>query len=143
MQPYAPPSGPAWQAYNRSLLASASQVPKPSQWSSDPYSMTYYDGVNVMALAMTAAKSTKPAVFNGYIMKVTEPGPGKTVVDTFAAGKAALQAGKQIQYVGAGGPIVFNRWHSSTGAFEAAKYVNGNPVLVGSVSAAQIAAISR
>jgi branched-chain amino acid transport system substrate-binding protein len=143
MQPYAPPSGPAWQAYNRSLLASGSQVPKPSQWSGDPYSMTYYDGVNVMALAMIAAKSTKPAVFNGYIMKVTEPGPGKTVVGTFAAGKAALQAGKQIQYVGAGGPIVFNRWHNSTGAFEAAKYVKGNPVLVGSVSAAQIAAISR
>ncbi len=119
------------------------QVPKPSQWSSDPYAMTYYDGVNVMALAMTAAKSTKPAVFNGYIMKVTEPGPGKTVVDTFAAGKATLQAGKQIQYVGAGGSIVFNQWHSSTGAFEAAKYMNGNPVLVGSVSAAQIAAISR
>ena len=143
MQPYAPPSGPAWQAYNRSLLASGSQVPKPSQWSGDPYSMTYYDGVNVMALAMIAAKSTKPAVFNGYVMKVTEPGPGKTVVGTFAAGKAALRAGKQIQYVGAGGPIVFNRWHNSTGAFEAAKYVKGNPVLVGSVSAAQIAAISR
>ncbi len=121
MQPYAPPSGPAWQAYNRSLLASASQVPKPAQWSTDPYSMTYYDAVNVMALAVIAAKSTSPAVFNKYVMRVTEPGPGKTVVYTFAAGKAALQAGKQIQYVGAGGPIVFNRWHNSTGAFEAAK----------------------
>jgi branched-chain amino acid transport system substrate-binding protein len=143
MQPYAPPSGPAWQAYNRSLLASGSQVPKPSQWSSDPYSMTYYDAVNVMALAMIAAKSTSPAVFNSYAMKVTEPGAGKTVVDTFAAGRAALQAGQQIQYVGAGGPIVFNRWHNSTGAFEAAKSVKGNLVLVGSVSAAQIAAISR
>ena len=72
-----------------------------------------------------------------------EPGPGKTVVYTFAAGKAALQAGKQIQYAGAGGPIVFNRWHNSTGAFEAAKYVKGSLVLVGSVSAAQIAALSR
>ncbi len=143
MQPYAPPSGPAWQTYNRSLLASGSQVPKPSQWSTDPYSMTYYDGVNVMALAMIAAKSTSPAVFNKYVMKVTEPGPGKTVVGTYAAGKAALQAGKQIQYVGAGGPIVFNRWHNSTGAFEAARYVKGSIVLVGSVSAAQIAAISR
>jgi branched-chain amino acid transport system substrate-binding protein len=143
MQPYAPPSGPAWQAFNQSLLASGSQVPKPSQWSSDPYSMTYYDGVNVMALAMLAAKSTSPAVFNADIMKVTEPGPGKTVVSTFAAGKAALKAGKQIQYVGAGGPIVFNRWHNSTGAFEAAKYVNGKLVLTGSVSAAQIAALSR
>lgn len=143
MQPYAPPAGAAWQAYNRSLLASGSQVPKPSQWSSDPYSMTYYDGVNVMALAMLAAKSTSPAAFNKFISKVTEPGPGKTVVNTYAAGKAALKAGKQIQYVGAGGPIVFNRWHNSTGAFEAARYVRGKLTLVGSVSAAQIAAISR
>jgi len=143
MQPYAPASGPAWQAYNKSLLASASQVPKPSQWSTDPYSMTYYDGVNVMALAAIAAKSTSPKVFNPYILKVTEPGPGKTVVTTFAAGKAALTAGKQIQYVGAGGPIVFNQWHNSTGAFEAAKYLKGNPVIVGSVSAAQIASLSR
>jgi branched-chain amino acid transport system substrate-binding protein len=143
MQPYAPPSGPAWQAFNRSLLASGSQVPKPSQWSSDPYSMTYYDAVNVMALAMLAAKTTSPAVFNSYVMKVTEPGSGKQVVNTFAAGKAALKAGKQIQYVGAGGPIVFNHWHNSTGAFEAAKYVGGKLALVGSVSAAQIAAISR
>lgn len=143
MQPYAPPSGAAWQAYNRSLLASASQVPKPGQWSSDPYSMTYYDAVNVMALAILAAKSTSPAVFNKYVTRVTEPGSGKTVVTTFAAGKAALRAGKQIQYVGAGGPIVFNHWHNSTGAFEAAKYLNGKLALVGSVSAAQIAAISR
>jgi ABC-type branched-subunit amino acid transport system substrate-binding protein len=143
MQPYAPPSGTAWQAYNTSLLASAAQVPKPAQWSSDPYSMTYYDGVNVMALAMLAAKSTSPAVFDRYIMNVTEPGAGKTVVYTFAAGKAALRAGKQIQYVGAGGPIVFNQWHNSTGAFEAAKYVNGKVVLVGSVSATQIAALSK
>ena len=143
MQPYAPPSGPAWQTYNKALLASGSQVPKPSQWSSDPYSMTYYDAVNVMALAMLAAKSTSPAVFNKDVMTVTEPGSGKTVVTSFAAGKAALAAGKQIQYVGAGGPIVFNQWHNSTGAFEAAKYTSGNLVLVGSVSAAQIAAISR
>jgi len=143
MQPYAPPSGPAWQTYNKALLASASQVPKPSQWSTDPYSMTDYDAVNVMALAMLAAKSTSPAVFNKDIMTVTAPGSGKTVVTSFAAGKAALAAGKQIQYVGAGGPIVFDQWHNSTGAFEAVKDVNGNPVLVGSVSAAQIAAISR
>jgi ABC-type branched-subunit amino acid transport system substrate-binding protein len=143
MQPYAPPSGPAWQTYNKALLASASQVPKPGQWSTDPYSMTDYDAVNVMALAMLAAKSTSPAAFNKDVMTVTKPAPGKTVVTSFAAGKAALAAGKQIQYVGAGGPIVFDQWHNSTGAFEAAKQVDGNPVLVGSVSAAQIAAISK
>jgi len=143
MQPFAPPTGPGWQAYNRSLLASSSQVPKPGQWSADPYSMTYYDGVVVMALAILAAKSTNPAMFNNYILQVTEPGSGKTVVNTFAQGKAALKAGKQIQYVGAGGPIVFNFWHNSTGAFEAARYVNGKIVQVGRVSAAQIAALSK
>ena len=143
MQPYAPPQGPAWQAFDHSLLASGSQVPKPAQWATDPYSMTYYDAVNVMALAMLAAKSVSPATFDRFVPAVTEPGAGKTVVSTFAAGKAALRAGKQIQYIGAGGPIVFNHWHNSTGAFEAARYVNGNVVLTGSVSAAQIAAISR
>jgi branched-chain amino acid transport system substrate-binding protein len=143
MQPYAPTTGPAWKTFNTALLASKAQVPQPGQWSSDPYSMTYYDGVNIMALAMLAAHSTSPAVFDKDITAVTEPGPGKTVVTSFAAGKAALAAGKQIQYVGAGGPIVFNQWHNSTGAFEAAQYVSGNVNLVGSVTAAQIAAISK
>jgi ABC-type branched-subunit amino acid transport system substrate-binding protein len=143
MQPYAPTTGPAWQTFNTALLASKAQVPQPGQWSSDPYSMTYYDGVNIMALAMLAAHSTSPAVFDKDITAVTEPGPGKTIVTSFAAGKAALAAGKQIQYVGAGGPIVFNQWHNSTGAFEAAQYVSGNVNLVGSVTAAQIAAISK
>lgn len=142
MQPYAPPSGPAWQAFNSALLASSSQVPNPGQWSTDPYSMTYYDGVNIMALAMIEAKSTDPSAFNADIIKVTAPGAGKTVVYTFAQGEQALKAGKQIQYVGAGGPIVFNQWHNSTGAFEAARDVNGKIELVGSVSAAAIASLS-
>jgi branched-chain amino acid transport system substrate-binding protein len=143
MQPYAPATGPAWEAYNKSLLASTSKVPKPSQWSTDPYSMTYYDGVVVMALAMIAANSTNPSVFNSYITQVTEPGSGKTVVNTFAAGKAALRAGKQIQYVGAGGPIAFNFWHNSTGAFEAAHYLNGQVKRAGEITAAAIAQLSK
>lgn len=143
MQPYAPASGPAWLTFNKALLASSSQVPNPSQWATDPYAMTYYDGVTTMALAMVAANSTQPAVFNGFIAKVTEPGAGKTVVYSFAQGEQALKAGKQIQYIGAGGPIAFNTWHNSTGAFEAAHYVSGKTTLVGSVSAAQIATLSK
>ncbi len=142
MQPYAPPSGPAWKTYNEALLAAAAQVPDPAQWNSDPYSMTYYDAVVVMALGMLAAKSTDPSVFNDFILKVTTAGSGKTVVHSFDEGKAALAAGKQIQYVGAGGPIAFNQWHNSTGAFEAAGYVSGKVKLAGSVSAADTAALS-
>jgi ABC-type branched-subunit amino acid transport system substrate-binding protein len=141
MQPYAPPSGPAWQAFHEALLASSAQVPDSKQWASDPYSMTYYDAVNTMALAMVSSKSVDPKVFNRFIMKVTEPGSGKVVVHSFAEGKKKLAEGNSIQYVGAGGPIIFNHWHSSTGAFEAATYVNGNLKLVGSVSAAAIASL--
>jgi len=141
MQPYAPANTPGWTVYNKSLLTSG--ISNPSQWSTDPYSMTYYDGVVVMALAMIAANSTNPSVFNAYITQVTEPGSGKTVVHTYAAGRAALRAGKQIQYVGAGGPIVFNFWHNSTGAFEAAQYVNGQLKVAGTVTAAQIAQLTK
>jgi len=32
-----------WQAYNRTRWRSPDRCPKPSQWRSDPYSMTNYD----------------------------------------------------------------------------------------------------
>src|SRR5437660_67242 len=115
----APATGTAWKVYNTALLASKKSVPNPSQWSSDPYSMTYYDGVNLMALAMLKANSTKPSDFASQIAGLTTPKPGGEVVYSFAQGKQALAAGKQIQYVGAGGPIVFDKWHNSSGAYEA------------------------
>jgi branched-chain amino acid transport system substrate-binding protein len=142
-QPYAPPSGPGWQVYNKNLLASAS-VPKPAQWSTDSYTMTAYDGVIVMALAATAAKSTNPAVWDASIMAVTSASPGAVVVHSFAAGVAALQAGKKIDYIGAAGTIAFNQWHNSTGGFEIAAYqTNGNLNLVDSISAADLAPLSK
>lgn len=121
-QPYAPVGGPAWAIFNKQLLASGSSVPNPSQWSADPYSMAAYDAVNIMALAMTAAGSTSSAVYNGYIERITTAGAGKTVVDSFAAGKSALAAGKSIQYVGATGATAFDRWHNSPGSFTATAY---------------------
>jgi ABC-type branched-subunit amino acid transport system substrate-binding protein len=142
-QPYAPASGAAWQLFNKNLLASAS-VPKPAQWSTDSYTMTDYDSVVVMALAATAAKSTSPAVFNKDVMTVTEPGSGKTVVTSFAAGKAALAAGKQIQYVGAAGVIDFNKWHNSGGGFEIAAYKpNGDLAPVNTITAANLAPLIK
>ncbi|MGH7642932.1 MAG: ABC transporter substrate-binding protein [Candidatus Dormibacteria bacterium] len=143
MQPYAPPTGTAWKIFNNALLASRSSVPSPGQWTADPYTMTFYDAVNVIALSILEAHSTSRSAYNKDVLKVTAPGAGKTVVYSFAAGKKALAAGKSIQYIGAGGPIVFNRWHNSTGAFEAAKYVHHKLKLVGSVSAQKIATLSK
>jgi branched-chain amino acid transport system substrate-binding protein len=106
--------------------------------------MTYYDSVVVMALAATLTKSTSPAVFNKDVMTVTEPGSGKTVVTSFAAGKAALAAGKRIQYVGAAGVIDFNKWHNSAGGFEIAAYQqNGDLTLVNSITAANLAPLIK
>jgi ABC-type branched-subunit amino acid transport system substrate-binding protein len=137
-QPYAPASGPGWQVYNKNLLASGS-VPKPEQWSTDSYTMTYYDSVIVMALAAITAKNTSPAVWNASIPAVTTASRGAVVVHSFAAGVAALHAGKKIDYVGAAGAIDFDKWHNSGGSFEIAAYQsNGNLNQVRTITATQL-----
>ena len=89
--------------------------------------MVDYDGVIIMALAATAAKSTTPSVWNAYIPAVTTASPGAVVVHSYADGVAALQAGKTIDYVGATGLIALNQYHNSTGGFEVSAYQpNGN-----------------
>lgn len=121
-QPYAPLTGAAYQEWRKELAAVATKVPQPvSQWETDSYSMSYWDNVNLMALAAEMAKSTNPQVFTPYIVKITTPKPGAVIVHSFAAGKQALLAGKQIQYVGAVGPIVFDQWRNSPGQFEIVK----------------------
>jgi len=119
MEPYSIP-GPATQVFARAMAESAKQVPSyaKSDDGSNPI-QNAYDDVNIMALAMVAAHSVTPAVYNTYIESVVQPGKGKVVVSTYAAGKKALEAGKKIRYVGAIGPITFNRYHNSTGVFAA------------------------
>lgn len=129
--------------FQASLKATKSKVPPPWQsYMSNPFSQTYYDGVIATALAMNAAHSTNPAVFNSYISKVTNPGPGKTVVYTYAQGVAALKAGKQIQYYGATGVIDFNKYHNSDGNQEAVQSsASFSPISLGVVTAKSIEAV--
>jgi len=139
---YSPPTTTAYRTYTAALLASSKQVPQPSQWDADLYSVADCDSVVIMALAMDAAHSTKPSVYDGYITKVTSPASGAVVVNTYAAGKAALAAGKHIQYVGAVGPTVFDRWHNSGQGFAIERYTKGNWAVSALVSAAEIKAAS-
>jgi ABC-type branched-subunit amino acid transport system substrate-binding protein len=139
VEPYAP-NFPGTRYFNQALLADGKQVPNPSQWLGQEYSTAPFDGLIILSLAMTEAHSTNPAVFNRYILSVTAPGPGKTVVYSYGAGVAALKAGKKIQYVGAGGPTIFNRWHNAAGEYGVYQYVNGNLKLAGIITAAQLAA---
>lgn len=136
-------STPAVTAYQHAVLADKNQVPSPYQsYLSNPFSITYYDGLVALALAMDATHSTTPSVFNDAMPSVTNPGPGKTVVYTYPQGKAALAAGKKIQYVGATGVINFNQYHNSFGDQEAVGSTSKlGPVPLGKVTAQQVQAV--
>jgi ABC-type branched-subunit amino acid transport system substrate-binding protein len=113
----APPSEAA-NLYNQALLKSGSGIQKPlNQWVNNPYGLSEWDFITSEALAMLEAHSVDPHKFNPYIAKVTAPSSGAVKVDSFAAGKKALAAGKKIQFVGGLGLTVYNRYHNSAGTF--------------------------
>jgi ABC-type branched-subunit amino acid transport system substrate-binding protein len=107
-------SGAGAAAYIAALRAISKSYPTAMQYVSDPQAQYTYDTVLIFALAIEAAKSTNPQVFNSYITKITSGTAGATQVKTFAAGKAALTSGKSIRYLGLIGPISFDAAHTST-----------------------------
>jgi ABC-type branched-subunit amino acid transport system substrate-binding protein len=113
--PYVNLQGPGYNEYKTELLAQSGAVKNPAQYVGQPYAISDFDAVAITALAMTMAKSTTPTVYNADITKVTAA--GGTVVHNYADALAALKAGKSIQYVGASGPLVFNKYHSAGRAF--------------------------
>jgi ABC-type branched-subunit amino acid transport system substrate-binding protein len=115
--PYVGLSGPSYDLYKQWLLTLGGKVQDPSQYVGQTYAISDYDAVNITELAMVEANSTSPGVYNGFITKVTAPAPGAVVVHGYAAGLAALKAGKKIQYVGASGPLVFDAYHSAEREF--------------------------
>jgi hypothetical protein len=144
LQPYTPPQGPAYLAFKAGLLSDGKQIPNASQWAADPYTMTDYDGAIVMALAMLKAHSIQPQVYNSAVMDITQPGAGKTLVYSFAEGKAALAQGKSIRYIGAGGTIAFNQWHNNSQPFSAVGYTtSGASRIAGIVNATDVAQVAR
>lgn len=138
-EPYAALSGQAYQAWSSALTAAGSNtaMPKPlSKWRQDTFAMMGWDAFNLMALAMEEAKTTTPSAYNPYIRKVASGGPGAIVVHSFAQGSKLLSEGKKIQYVGALGPIAFDKYRNSPGGFE---QINANrQKIIGTESAAQI-----
>jgi len=137
---YSSMTSDAYKTYITALLASAKQVPQPSQWEADLYSVADYDSVVIMALAMDLAHSVSPSVYNSYITKVTNPSKGAVVVHTYAEGKAAIAKGKRIQYVGAVGSIVFDRWHNAGQGFAIERYKSGNWALSSILTSSEIKA---
>jgi hypothetical protein len=99
--------------------------------------------MNLAALAMIAAHSTDVAKWQPFITTIGDGVPGAVVVNSFAAGVAALKAGKKIRYIGPGGPTSFDAFHDSPGIFQIDTYSPTGAVKVsGSISAAQLRAVS-
>ncbi len=140
-------SGPAYDAFTQALLAvkgkvSGAQTGNFSTYFTAPGAVHLYDGMNLAALAMVAAHSTDVAKWKPWITTIGNGVPGAVVVSSFAAGVAALKAGKQIRYIGPGGPTSFDAYHDSPGIFQIDTYSPTGAVIVsGNITAAQLRAV--
>jgi ABC-type branched-subunit amino acid transport system substrate-binding protein len=69
--------------------------------------VNYWDSLNVIALAMTKAKSADPNKWIRYVRWVTNDLSAKRVYN-FAQGRRLIHQGKRIQYIGTKGSMFFN-----------------------------------
>lgn len=141
-------SGPAYNAFTQALLAvkgkvNGAQTGNFSTYFTAPGAVHLYDGMNLAALAMVAAGSTDTAKWMPWIAKIGDGVPGAVVVNSFAQGVAALKAGKQIRYIGPGGPTSFDAYHDSPGIFQIDAYSPTGAVLVtGNITATELRAVA-
>ena len=132
------PTSHAFSVY-KSAVYGASQIKDPATILGVGVIASIYDGINLMGLAMQQAHSTSGPAYNAGISKIAAGTPGAVTVDSYAAGLAALKAGKQIHYEGVGGPIHFNAFHNSPGNFSASGFdASGNPTLLGVIPGTQV-----
>lgn len=126
---------PANEAFNSTIQSLGSKIRNPSQYATDYYTQSLYDGIILASLAMLQAHSTSAPSWAPLITKLTNGSPGAVTVSTFAQGKAALAAGKQIRYVGAIGPITLDQYHNSRAPFVVERFTPGTykPVVVGHI----------
>ena len=133
---------PAYPLFKRLVMAQAGKVKGVGNFSTllaANGTVHLYDAINLAALAMVESKSTKGSVYKKDILSIAAGVPGAKVVTSFAAGVAALKAGKKIQYEGVGGTYKFDAYHTSFGAFQDDQYTaSGSTTSVGVISAAQL-----
>ena len=104
--------GPGGEAYTK-CYKEANGDTQPG--GNTPYA---YDGAIVLALAIAKAGSTDSAAILAALPKVSSPNPGAVTVTSYADGVAAIKAGKEINYDGAGTPMDFNKYHNVFGPFD-------------------------
>ncbi len=138
-------SGPAYQAFSKAMFAEKGKVGQTGNFATyltAPGAVHLYDGINLAALSMLAAKSTSTSAWMPWLIKIGNGVPGATVVHSFAEGAAALKAGKQIRYEGPGGPTNFDAYHDSAGLFQTDTYSPSGAVNVsGNIAVSKLRAL--
>ena len=131
-------SGPGYQEFLTQLGASVPKFADALKYKQRGSTLHLYDGINMTALAMVAANSSDPKVYNPKIKEIANGSSGATVVNTYADGVAALKAGKSIRFVGAGGETNFNQYNNSQqGYLLVTVDKDGNEVTVSKLTQAQ------
>jgi branched-chain amino acid transport system substrate-binding protein len=132
-------SGPGYNEFKANLLASASQYADAPKYVTRASTIHLYDGIVMTALAMDAAKSVDPKVFNSKIIDVGNGVGGAQSVNTYRDGVSALNGGKSVRFIGAGGATRFDRWNNSNTGYVVAKYDDqGNEQTVATLTQSQI-----
>ena len=135
-------SGPGYTEFKTNLDASASQFADAPKYAQRGATLHLYDGIIQAALAMDATQSTDPTVYNPKIRDIGNGVNGATVVNTYKDGVAAINAGKSVRWVGAGGQTQYDQYNNSQQGYILVKYdAMGNEVTIGHLTEAQTASI--
>jgi ABC-type branched-subunit amino acid transport system substrate-binding protein len=136
-------SGPAYQEFLTNLNAAASQFADAPKYKQRGSTLHLYDGIVMTALSMVAANSDKSADYNPKIRDIANGVSGATVVSTYKDGVAALNAGKSIRFVGAGGQNNFDQYNNSQSGYIWVNYNSqGDEVKLGQMTPQQTQQIS-
>jgi ABC-type branched-subunit amino acid transport system substrate-binding protein len=130
--------GSAYDEFVTQLTAAQSTDPGALGYKGKSPTVHLYDGIILTALAMFAANSSDPTVYNSKIFDIANGVPGAVVVNTFKDGIAQLKAGKSIRYVGAAGENNFNQWNNSQQGYNLVTMdKDGNEQVIGQLTQAQ------
>jgi branched-chain amino acid transport system substrate-binding protein len=131
-------SGPGYTEFKTNLDASASEFADAPHYSQRGATLHLYDGIIMTALAMDLTKSKDPTVYNPKIIDIGNGTTGATEYHTYKEAQDAINAGKAVRWVGAGGPTNFNQYNNSQQGYILVKYdATGGEVQYDTLSQAQ------
>ena len=106
-----------YAAFKNALLTAPEKIVDRKQYLGLQYAAQGSDAVVIDALAIDEAKSTDSSKVAPLISQIANGVPGAVTVSTYAQAIKEIAAGRRIHYVGGGGPVLLNRYHSILSPF--------------------------